>query len=297
MHQCARLVEVGEREGDAELDRRERDALLQHRILRVEAGDLFASCAIVGRRLELFDDLGRDVVLDLHAIGRDAALDAVEIGLAHVERVLARAAGDHLHQAFGKQHALRATEAAEGGVGDSVGAKPARGDARGGIEIGIIRMEHGAVADGIGKIRRIAAAGEKIDINTGDATLAVEACRVVDAEIMALAGQHHVLVAVEAAFGEATKEARGECGEAGPLRGLAFLAAEGAAHAAAFDRHHGGLHMQHVGDKVLDLRRVLRGAMHGDRTMLLRHGEAHLPFEVEMLLSADAKAFRDAVLG
>ena len=40
MDQRAGLVEMGEREGDAELHRRQREALLQDRACRVEVGDL-----------------------------------------------------------------------------------------------------------------------------------------------------------------------------------------------------------------------------------------------------------------
>jgi hypothetical protein len=158
-------------------------------------------------------------------------------------------------------------------------------------------MEHGAVADGVGEIRRIAAARQEIGFHTENAALGIEACPVVDAEVMPLAGHDHVLVAVQAAFGGAASDMCCKCREAGPLRRLAFLAAEGAAHAAAFGRHHGGGHMQHMRHKVLHLGRVLRGTVEGDRAMLLRHGHAHLSFEIEVLLPADAEALFDHMRG
>ena len=79
-------------------------------------------CAVVAGPLELGDQLVEDVVLDPHAVGRAVAADAaVEIRLAHVERIAAGDVGDVVHHALGEEHALRAAEAAEGGVGDGVG--------------------------------------------------------------------------------------------------------------------------------------------------------------------------------
>ena len=45
---------------------------------------------------------------------------AVEIGLADLERILAERVGDLLDPALAADHALRPTEAAEGGVADTV---------------------------------------------------------------------------------------------------------------------------------------------------------------------------------
>jgi hypothetical protein len=50
------------------------------------------------------------------AIRRDVAPGAVEIGLAHVERIEAAIPGDGVDYALDRQHALRAAEAAERGI-------------------------------------------------------------------------------------------------------------------------------------------------------------------------------------
>ena len=55
MHQRAGLIEMGQREGDAEFHRRQRDALFQDRIGGVPVGIGRAAVAVIGR----FDQLGQ----------------------------------------------------------------------------------------------------------------------------------------------------------------------------------------------------------------------------------------------
>ena len=59
MHQRAGLVEVRDVERDAELHRRQRQALLQHRARRVEGGDGGAPRGVVAVALELGDQFVR----------------------------------------------------------------------------------------------------------------------------------------------------------------------------------------------------------------------------------------------
>ena len=91
-------------------------------LVGVELGDRLPPRPVVAGPLELGDELGQDVVLDPHAVGRAVAPGAaVEIGLAHIERIAPGRIGDVVHHPLGEEHALRAAEAAEGGVGDGVG--------------------------------------------------------------------------------------------------------------------------------------------------------------------------------
>ena len=74
------------------------------------------------------------------------------------------------------------------------------------------------------------------------------------------------------------------------MRGLALLAAEGAAHAAAFAGHLRIGNAEHVGDEMLHL----GGMLGGDNERSSRHalpGSAmlDLALEIEMLLAADAE--------
>ena len=63
VHQRAGLVEVGERERDAEFHRRQREPRLEDRRARVECRDLLAPRAITRRTLELLDEPRRHVVI------------------------------------------------------------------------------------------------------------------------------------------------------------------------------------------------------------------------------------------
>ena len=198
VHQRARLVEEGRGEGDAELDRRQRDAALEVAALGIERRDRLAPRAVVRRCLQRLDQLGRDVVGHLHAVRRHVAAGAVEIGLAHVERIEPERPRDVVEHPLDRDHALRSAEAAKGGVRDRVGLHAPGDDAGGRQIIGVVGMEHGAIVDRAGKIGGIAAARGQRDIERGEPALVIEAHLVVGAEIVPLAGETHVVVAVEA---------------------------------------------------------------------------------------------------
>ena len=153
-------------------------------------------------------------------------------------------------------------------------------------------MEHGAVVDRAGQVGGIAAARRERDIHRREPAVIGEPGLVVDAEVVALAGQAHVVVAVEAELAGPPGDARGERRDRRPLRRLALLAAEGAAHAADLDRHRGIGKPEDVGDDVLQLARMLGRGMHG-HLVLAGNGERHLAFEIEVLLSAHPEGARD----
>ena len=112
---------------------------------------------------------------------------------------------------------------------------------------------------------------------------------------MALAGHDHVVITIKAAFGRPAGDVGCECSKCCPLRGLAFLAAKGAAHAAALAGDERVRHAQHLGDDVLHLGWMLGRGNDGHRRAFLwqRHGD--LAFEVEMFLPADKEALLDLV--
>ena len=116
----------------------------------------------------------RDIVFDVHAIGRDIAPVAIEIALAHIERVEPELDGDRIHHALAEHHALRTAEAAERGIGNRMGHQSPRPDAHARIKIGVVGMEHRAVIDALRQIRRIAAARQELDI---DGSRAGRSCR------------------------------------------------------------------------------------------------------------------------
>src|SRR5207237_1707745 len=121
----------------------------------------------------------------------------------------------------------------------------------------------------------------------GNTPFAVEADIIVRDEVVALAGEVHVVVAVGAEFGGAAGlrcDQSGGGGEGGRLR---LLAAERAAHPADLDRHVGMAAAEQQRDEMLELARMLRRAQDMDPALLARRRERGWAFEVEMLLPDD----------
>ena len=199
MQQAAGLVQVRGGERDAELDRGERDAALEHRTVGVEGADRLAPRVIVGALLELPHDVVDDVVDDRLVVVRDVAIcDAVEIVLAHVQRVLAEMARDLVDHALDPHHALRPAEAPESRIGHGVGLAAEGQNADVFQVIAVVAVEHRAVVDRARQVRRVAAASGQHEIDAEDAALVVEADFVLGLEIVPLARHQHVVVAIHA---------------------------------------------------------------------------------------------------
>ena len=288
VHERAGLVEVLEGEGDAELDRSERDPFPQMPGFRVAARNVPASPGVVATPLERPDQARRDVVAHPHAVRGDVAPGTVEVALSHRQRIESEADGDLVHHALREEHALRASESAKRGVRHGVGAHPAGVDARVRVVVGVVGVEHRAVDHSEREVGRTAAPGIEIDGHSGEASLVVGTEPVGDPEVVALAGHDHVVVAVEADFGRTSGHVGGEGGEAGPLRGLRLLAAEAPAHAAAFAHDPGERDTEHPGHQSLHVRRMLGGGVQEHLPRLPRYREGDLTLQVEVLLTADA---------
>ena len=116
------LVEEGGGERNAEFDRGQGQAFLQHRAVGVEAADRLAALGVVAAGFQLGGHLFEHVVLDGLVVMRDVAFGlAVVVGLAHRQGVTAQVAGNVVHHLFDGNHALRAAKAAVRRVGGSVG--------------------------------------------------------------------------------------------------------------------------------------------------------------------------------
>ena len=209
-------------------------------LVALNAAIALPAAPVVATCLQFLDQpMDHVVVLDGLAVGRDVAAAAVEIGLAHIERIEPELPGDRVHHALDREHALRPAEAAEGGVGDGVGL--ARASRRSGTTGGNRHCRHGTSRGRRRRRDRSAEQPQRAASSTSTAAHApsrIEADRPVDAEIVALAGHHHVVVAVEPELARPAGGVRRERGEHGPLRRLAFLAAEAAAHAPHLARSH-----------------------------------------------------------
>ena len=227
------------------------------------------------------------VVLDRLVVGRAFEARAQKIGLAHVERIEAALARDRVHHPLDGDHALRAAEAAKGGVGDGVGLEAAGQDRNIRQPVAIAGVKHRAVTNAGRQVRGAAAARVERHFVAGDHALVVVTHSPIGAEIVALAGQREVVVAIEADLARSARHARGERGDRRPGAGLAFLAAEAAAHAPRLHGDEGVRDSEDAGDDVLRLGRVLRRGVHRHLVPFAGKGERRLALEIEMLLPAD----------
>ena len=115
--QTACLIEVRRGERDAELDRRQRDPSLEIRAGPVEGADLLAPRIILGALLQIGDDVVDHVVDDRLSVMCDISIvNAIEIDLAHRERIAAEVMRDVVDNGLDADHALWPAEAAERGV-------------------------------------------------------------------------------------------------------------------------------------------------------------------------------------
>ncbi len=273
VHQRAGLVEVPHVERDAELHRRQRQAALEHRAGRVEGAHGLAAGAVVGRGFQFVEQFVDDVVFHGLAVRRDVVpVLAVQVGAAHIQRVASERARDVVQDGLDGERALRPAEAAEGRVRLRVGARAEAVDLHLGQPVGVVEVADGARHHRAGQVGREARARGHVDLHAEDAAVVVVAGFVRKAEVVPLAGDHHVVVAVGAQLHRAGQLPRGQRGAAGEQRRLRFLAAEAAAHAPAFHQHLVGMPAQHVRHGVLHLGRMLRRAPHVHAVVFLRHG-------------------------
>ncbi|KDB51037.1 hypothetical protein X805_33380 [Sphaerotilus natans subsp. natans DSM 6575] len=291
MHQRAGLVEVRDVEADAELHRRQRQALLQHRAGGVEGGDLGAARVVAGALGQLVDQRRDDVVLDRLAVGRDVAvLGAVEVGAAYRQRVEPEPARhlveDHLH----RQGALRPAEAAKRRVALRVRARAVAVQIDVGQPVGVVEVAQRARHHRRRQVGRGAGVGDHLDLGAQQPPGLVMTDAVAELEAVAPAGDQEVVVAVRAQLDRALQPLRRQRRAGREQRRLRLLAAEAAAHAPALHLHLVRRQPQRVRDDVLHLGRVLGRAVHQQAVVLLRQRVGDLALQVELLLAAEAEA-------
>ena len=219
---------------------------------------------------------------------------AVEIALAHVERIELQAPCDRGDHAFDREHALRAAETAERGVRHRIRLATMRGDAQVRQEVRVVAVEHRTVVDRAGQIRRDAATRGEHQVERLEVPRLIEAGVVLVQKIMALAGADDVVVAVGAQLdrpaGGASEQRRGDRVH----RSLRLLAAKATAEAPQLDRDRSVGNVERSGDKMLDLGRVLRRRIQQHLAALPGNGKRDLSLEIEMLLAAAAELPREA---
>ena len=103
---------------------------------------------------------------------------------------------------------------------------------------------------------------------------------------VALAGNHEVVVAVQAQLDWRAHGMSRYCGPHGDMAGLRFFAAKAAAHAPALHLYGVVVQTQGVRHPVLHFGRVLGAAVHRPLALALGQRVGHLPLQIKMLLSA-----------
>ena len=167
-------------------------------LVAVERGDRLAARAVVAACLELGDQFVDDVVLDDLAVGRGIAIViVVKIELAHLQRILAERARDIIDDVFDRERALRAAETAKRGIRLGIGLDAVGVDGDVAEVIGIVEMAHRARDHRPGQVGRKTGLRGHVDFGRVDQTVVVVTDLVVEFETVALAGDHHVVVAVE----------------------------------------------------------------------------------------------------
>ena len=199
-----------------------------------------------------------DVVFDLHAIrGCVAPGDTVEIFLADIKCVQSQLARNAVENVFDGDCTLRAAKSAKGRVRLCVGARGKSLDINVAQVVGIVDMTHRTRHDRAGQIGRISGTGHQFDLQRLQQSLMVKSSFVIEREIMALAGDHHVVVAVKAKLHGAAQPLCGDRGDTGKLRRLRFFAAESAAHSPCFHHDLVCAQFQRMRDQMLHFSRML----------------------------------------
>ena len=152
--------------------------------------------------------------------------------------------------------------------------------------VGVIGVQHGAVGDGQAEVHGPAAAGEMGEIKRGNAARILEPDGIVDVEIVAFAGDDHVIIAVIAHFARLAGEGGGDGTGHRERVALAFLAAETTAHAAGLHTHRMHGLADGMGDFVLNFGGVLGGGVDVHVAIFARQSEGGLAFKIEMFLAA-----------
>jgi len=156
-------------------------------------------------------------------------------------------------------------------------------------------MEHGAIRDRGREIGRVAAIRRLLEDHRFDQAIPGKPDVVVDAKAMALAGQHHVDIAIEAELDGPSGFRRSQSGQARNTCSLGLLTAEPAAHSPDFHRHLVIENTECFRHQMLDFARMLGRAHDRHVSTLAGDGEGDLAFQIKMILPADPKSSRQAM--
>jgi hypothetical protein len=146
------------------------------------------------------------------------------------------------------------------------------------------------------EVGAVAGVGDQVDVGSQHAAFVVIADIPAVVEAVPAAGDEEVVVTVHAHLDGPLQLQRRNSGHAGEQRRLALLATKAAAHAPALHHHAMRRPAERMRHQLLHLARVLGGAMHQQAfAAFLRHGQADLALQVELLLPAQAPLALQAV--
>ena len=226
-----------------------------------------------------------------HCVGAAGALVgqrlvAVQIAHAHIERVLAQVARDVAQNGLDHHHALGPAKAAKRGVALGIGFAAVRSYGYVFQKVGVVAVKHRAVGHRARQVGAKAAVGRHHQFQRGEPPRGVKTGCVFVGKGVALAGDHEVVVAVQAQLDRRFELVCGDCRPHRHVPGLGFLAAKAAAHAPAFHPHRVVVQAQRVRHPVLHFARVLGAAVNRPLALRVRHGVGHLALQVKVLLPA-----------
>ena len=143
------LVEQRRGKADAEFDRRDGHAALEHRALRVPGCYLCLAFPIARCLLQLWEQIVQDVVFHRHLVVGDVAaflcIAAVQVGHAHVQRIAAQRPGNVAQNCLDHDHPLRAAKAPKRRMALGVGLAAVRRNVDIAQVVSVVDVEHGAV--------------------------------------------------------------------------------------------------------------------------------------------------------
>ena len=291
--ECAALVEHGGGEADAELEWHQRQAAFFVLALFVVARNVHSALAIARFFFQLVHHLvGNEVFNRLVVLRRHAGRIArhgwvlVEVYAAHIQRVQAQLVGDLLDHRLNAKHALRPAKTAKRRGALHVRLAAVADDGQIGQEIAVVNVQHGAVVHRAREIGAVTAARSQHHVDAEDAARVVVAALVVDAKVMPLAGNHHVVVTVHAQLHRLLQLERSQRGALAEDAGIAFLAPKRTAHSAANHLHIFRAEVQRGSGFALVAVGVLGGHIQRELAVLARHGVGDLAFQIKLLLLA-----------
>ena len=134
-------------------------------------------------------------LVDLLAVMGHLAAIAVEVALTYGQWIFANLAGNIIHGRFDNHHPLGATEAPECGIRGGMGFCSMTDYLGVPQRVGVVGVEHSAINDSVGKIRRVAAVTDHRNLTTLNNALSINGESIAVMERVAFTRGAHIFTA------------------------------------------------------------------------------------------------------